>query len=44
MEYVALTFGTVGFVLAVAAYHKADKIEKELTQRKLLDESFDVDR
>jgi hypothetical protein len=43
MEYLALTFGLIGFVLAVAAYNKVDNLEKELKRKDILDENFDGD-
>ena len=36
MEY----FGFIGFILAVIAYYRIDKLEKELKKTRLLDENF----
>lgn len=44
METTFSIFGLIGFIFAIAAYYKADKIEKELKKRKLFDENFDGDR
>lgn len=44
METTFSILGFLGFIFALAAYHKADKLERELKKRKLLDEKFDGDR
>lgn len=44
METAFSIIGFLGFIFALAAYHKADKLEKKLKKRKLIDEKFDGDR
>jgi hypothetical protein len=40
MEYVALTFAIIAFPLAIGAYYRIDKLEKELKAKNLIANDF----
>ena len=44
MEYVALTFAIIAFPLAIGAYYRIDKLEKELKAKNLIANDFDSNK
>ena len=44
MDYFLIGVGIIGFVLAVSAYVKAEKLEKRLKQKGVLDEDWENSR
>lgn len=43
-QMLGFIFGIAGIALAIGAYQKADKIERELKKKKILSEDFNGDK
>jgi hypothetical protein len=43
MEYTALTFALIAFPIAIGAYYRIDKLEKELKRQKVISQDFKSD-